>query len=130
MEAAANGLSIQVKKKWVPGDVWTDVKDPAFNWEDRDYRIKPRPSLRPYTWEEFAVALKEHGPAIQLKFKTETWDEAIESVIIPCNFNAEGFNCHYGDSLTTITYKALCGEADLDFRWAADKTPCGVLVAE
>lgn len=131
MVAAADGLTIQVKSKHDSKGKWTDIKNPTFNWEDKEYRVKPGPAFRPYTWEEFAIALREHGPAIQMKFKTATWETSNVEAVIPCSFNATTINYHFTSSLTTITYEELCGgDSLLDFRWAADKTPCGILVIE
>lgn len=130
MVAAAKKLTIQVRSKSNPKGRWTVCKNPAFNWEEKEYRVKPEPSFRPYTWEEFATALKEHGPAIQMKLKASTWDTAAVDVIVPCNFSSTTIN-YFTDRATMITYKELCDGSELyDFRWAADKAPCGILVTD
>lgn len=49
--------------KIYPG--WIDVKQPSWNWKDRDYRVKPESRYRPYeNAQEFLAAQKLHGPMI------------------------------------------------------------------
>lgn len=44
MIAFSNGVPIQVRKKGTKQ--WVDAAAPYFNWEERDYRIKPSNNIR------------------------------------------------------------------------------------
>lgn len=52
--------SISNKDEW--DDSWYEVDEPIWNWVDWDYRVKPKPTYRPYkNADEFLSAQKEHG---------------------------------------------------------------------
>ena len=44
---------------------WEDVKEPTWNWEKFDYRVKPKPKYVPFeTAEEFIIAQRNKGNVI------------------------------------------------------------------
>ena len=68
MKACSEGKTIQQYSKYIKG--WFDLEiddrlyEPAFNWEDKDYRIKPEIKKRPMTFEEIKKYWKEHRTEI------------------------------------------------------------------
>lgn len=70
MLAFERGEQIQCRMKTIPeNDDWTTMtQEPEWNWSDFDYRVKPKPTYRPYkNTAEFLSAQKEHGMNIRLK---------------------------------------------------------------
>ena len=49
MEAYANGKKIQYLDN---NNKWIDAHNPAFDWYNCDYRIKPEPKYRPFKTQE------------------------------------------------------------------------------
>ena len=70
MQAYERGEQIEIRMKTIPeNDEWdTMTQEPEWNWSDFDYRVKPKPTYRPYkNAAEFLAAQKEHGINIRLK---------------------------------------------------------------
>ena len=45
--------------------VWVDIDMPEWNWENVDYRVKPKPKYVPFeTAEEFIIAQRNKGNVI------------------------------------------------------------------
>lgn len=99
---------------------WTIMtQEPEWNWSDFDYRVKPKPTYRPYkNAAEFLAAQKEHGMNIRLK-KHNYYGLPlyITNILI-------GIQWPQGDGSTVdidVSYEELLR----DYTWQ-DETPCGV----
>ena len=88
---------------------WSEVQDPAWNWRDLDYRVKPE--IRPYTKEELLTAIREHGPMVRY---SEDYYPSITDINLrePANVTLGGERYLSFEELTLITWQ--------------DGTPCGV----
>lgn len=114
MQAFVDGKAIQIKSVCGVND-WTDYKgEPVWEWYGSIYRIKPGQKLRPYTFEEFLMAQKEHG--MYLKWKNAEH----ESLYLPyeirdigVSFSPGEINYAYEDLLHTCTWQ--------------DNSPCGIM---
>lgn len=84
MQAYEEGKQIQCLYE----EIWKDMdKEPVWNWGLVEYRVKPEPCVRPYTFEELVEAIKEHGIAVQSK------REDTIHTIMSVNRNVVGFLC-------------------------------------
>lgn len=114
MQAWLDGKTIQYKdkdeKEWLTWDE-SSTFEPVWAWIELDYRIKPEPKIRPYTFKEMCEAVKKHGSWI--------WqgDDSAFSIGFIDN---EGAVLNYGDE---HSYKELLDE----FCWLDDNTPCGIV---
>lgn len=99
---------------------WTTMtQEPEWNWSDFDYRVKPKPTYRPYkNAVEFFAAQNEHGMNIRRK---------------GCNYYTSPL--YITDNIIGIPYlrsddsvvnvDKLYGDLLRDYTWQ-DGTPCGV----
>jgi len=109
MQAAKEGKEIE-STFWDDKSIWYDCKEPDWNWDVYDYRIKPEPKYVPYeNAEEFLRAQKKHGLYVILggvyKLASFVTDDSIM----------------FSD-LQTIDFDYLLDK----FKWQ-DGTPCGKL---
>ena len=71
IQAYEKGASIQEKE--IVDDVeyyakWEDVENPLWNFENYDYRVKPKPKYVPFdTPDEFLEAQRVHGEVLEDK---------------------------------------------------------------
>lgn len=64
MQAYLDGKEIQYRTH--SNEIWYDAENPAWDWSNHEYRIKPENKLVPYDCaNEFLEAMKEHGPYIK-----------------------------------------------------------------
>lgn len=117
MQAYERGEQIERRDRC--GGNWYLSKDPSWDWVQYEYRIKHKPTYRPYkNIQEFLQAQKEHGMNIRLN---------------ECNYyrlplyitnNLIGLQCpQSGGSVVSIdaSYEDLLR----DYIWQ-DGTPCGI----
>ena len=58
----------QIERRDRCGNNWFLSPVPSWDWVQYDYRVKPKPTYRPYkNAAEFLAAQKEHGINIRLK---------------------------------------------------------------
>ena len=108
MLAYADGKQIQVSLK----EGWKDIVDPEWNWSAYDYRVKPKPTYRPYKPEELKQLKNEW--LIHARSKSEHCVMGID-----CEENAV--------YMTTYWFTA----DKLFLEWVRqDGSPCGALVSE
>lgn len=108
MQAYERGEQIEHRDRC--GDNWYLSQVPSWDWVQYEYRIKPKPTYRPYkNAQEFLQAQKEHGIYLQEK---ET-----RCMIMPLGVN------YYRVTIPSRSYryKQLLNT----FVWQ-DGTPCGV----
>ena len=112
MQAYADGKKIEESYF---GRSWTETTNPAWQWVNYDYRIKPEPKYRPYkNADEFFAEAQKHG-----------WWVILSSTHIRFFVNAYGNTAmRTGSDWTTYedVLKIMC--------WTDDGTPCGVLEEE
>lgn len=121
MQAYERGEQIECRDcRDLGTESWYPVSnDPDWNMSDFEYRVKPKPTYRPYkNIQEFLQAQKEHGMNIQLKgcnyYRLPLY---ITNTLI-------GLQCpQSGGSVVSIdaSYEDLLR----DYTWQ-DGTPCGV----
>ena len=124
IQAYEKGASIQEKE--IVDDVeyyakWEDVENPLWNFENYDYRVKPKPKYVPFeTAEEFLEAQNEHGQVIiQYVNKEKTVFNQFYAYV-----NNLGKIILYGggDTVRLLTLKQLFFD---DYYFDNDLTPCG-----
>jgi hypothetical protein len=49
MQAFVDGKELEYER---PDGIWTLIKNPGWNWNTQEYRIKPTATLRPWTADE------------------------------------------------------------------------------
>jgi hypothetical protein len=49
MQAFVDGKELEYER---PDGIWMLIKNPCWNWNTQEYRIKPTPVLRPWTADE------------------------------------------------------------------------------
>ena len=93
--------------------------DPYWDWTQFEYRIKPKPTYRPYkNADEFLQAQSEHGmylrPSTKAKYMT------------PITISGDTITIAFPlDSGNVYTCRYSYGNIFKDFTWQ-DGTPCGV----
>lgn len=127
MQAHADGKEIEVTFK---GDgEWVATKNPSWDWNTFEYRIKPeppKPKCVPYeSAQEFLQAQREHGPYVELFVHLEEEDR-FKCYAMPhnvYNYNVQ-FSIEEGRFLAMYkcSYEKLCD----DCKWQ-DGTPMGIL---
>ena len=111
MQAYNNGEKIEA----FYNDVLVDIYIPEWNWEVRDYRVKPKNSYVPFeTAEEFLTAYRKHGEFIENKESGEKMNAYVDkngivilSTALNCTYTFENLRTLFG------CYKF------------SDGTPCG-----
>lgn len=109
----------QIERRDRCGNHWFLSPVPSWDWVQYDYRVKPKPTYRPYkNAAEFLYAQKEHGMNIRLK-KHNYYGLPlyITNILI-------GIQWPQGDGSTVdidLSYEELLR----DYTWQ-DETPCGV----
>ena len=102
MQAYEDGKEIEYTNKNSPMD-WLKTKDPLWDWNASDYRVKKATEYVPFTFED-----AEHLIGKVIKSKDENWIELLT---------------FFGEDYTSnITYEALL--RDYTF---LDGSPCGKL---
>ena len=112
MQAYIDGKEIQFKMKCQDNTFWRKIESPMWKWSDSDYRIKPEPEFRPYTFEEMCEAVKKHG--ILIKAKNDN--------LIYTMLGFDGYNVFYINE-SCETYEQFMANNV----WFDDDSPCGVL---
>lgn len=122
MQAYERGEQIEYKiKSFMCDDKWLpmDNEKPEWNFTDFDYRVKPKPTYRPYkNVAEFFAAQKEHGMNIRRKghnyyiLPLYITDNIIGILYLRSDDSVVSVDKSYGDLLREYTWQ--------------DETPCGV----
>lgn len=121
MQAYNRGEQIEFRMKTIPeNDEWnTMTQEPEWNWSGFDYRVKPKPTYRPYkNAAEFLSAQKEHGMNIRRK--------GCNYYILPLYITDNIIGIPYlrsDDSVVNVD--KLYGDLLRECTWQ-DETPCGV----
>ena len=115
MQAYDRGEQIEVHHSYIHKDYWVACGTPAWDWDNFDYRVKPKKSYVPFdTAEEFLTAYRKHGEFIENKESGEKMNAYVDKNGIVILSTA--LNCTYTfESLGTL------------FRYCkfSDGTPCG-----
>ena len=126
IQAYEKGASIQEKE--IVDDVeyyakWEDVENPLWNFENYDYRVKPKPKYAPFsTAEQFLEAQEKHGQAvIQYVNKDNTVCNQFRAYV-----NNLGNIVLYGgvNTVRLLTLEQLFN----DYYFANDLAPCGKII--
>lgn len=122
MQAYERGEQIEYRiKDFMRDDEWSlSTESPDWDWRTTDYRVKPKPTYRPYKdADEFLSAQKEHGMYIRPKNNADRYelptsiDDEKVVFILPTNTSNAYAVCYHYDNLLK------------DKVWQ-DGTPCGV----
>ena len=113
MQAYDRGEQIQLLNRV---GIWVDIDMPEWNWELRDYRVKPKTKYVPFdTPEDFLAAQRAHGENVRYKIDDELYHVYInnrcETILVS----------HYGHTGSIITNIVNM----FDKYEFADGTPCG-----
>ena len=118
--------AIEVMQEYVDGkeieycnkddDKWYDATSPCWSWDVTDYRVKPEAKVRPYTYEEFIKAFKQHGCILDIVASKD----GDKGGYIPVSIS-EDYILFWDDD--KVTYADL---AD-GYKWVDDNSPCGVV---
>ena len=118
----------QIQEKEIVDDVeyyskWEDVENPLWNFENYDYRVKPKPKYVPFsTAEQFLEAQEKHGQAvIQYVNKDNTVCNQFRAYV-----NNLGNIVLYGgvNTVRLLTLEQLFN----DYYFANDLAPCGKII--
>lgn len=119
MQAYERGEQIQWKLK-SDYDWSTCTETPIWAWGSTDYRVKPKPTYRPYkNADEFLQAQKEHGVYIRPKYNADRYElptsicDGMVVFLLPTNDGRAYSICYHYNNLLA------------DKVWQ-DGTPCGV----
>lgn len=95
---------------------WMDLNTPPFwNFEDYEYRIKPKETVEPYqNIQEFLDAMKKHGPMV-------FFSKTVSNMPLTCIEYSEG---RILVEFQTPAYTSMKLEDLVKYKWQ-DKTPCG-----
>ena len=95
---------------------WVYTPEPAWDWANFDYRIKPEPKYRPYaSAEECFKDVQKHGGWVK-KIRHEVY-------LALSGMGTRVYNFNSGE---IRVYQNLLD----DYIWADDGSPCGVLEEE
>ena len=113
LQAYDEGKPIQWKSKVDNHMEWEDMTPlMEFNFATADYRIKPEPKVRPYTFEEMCEAVKKHGSWLVLQGIRGSWSfDFFDETAVSLSDNRE----HGYQELAEKWY------------WLDDNSPCGVV---
>ena len=114
MLAYERGEQIEISDKT---GKWYESREPLWNWEEYNYRVKPKTRYVPFeTAEEFLKAQRLHGNSVYISGKRYTLRASVDCsdhVIITKDDNKGGY---YEGSFGQLFY----------YGWKfADGTPCG-----
>lgn len=117
MQAFAEGKKIEIRGR--RSKEWSDIEDPSWDWVGFDYRIKPEPKLRPYTFEELQAEMAKGKIAVKTKGESHIF------IISQVHDDfKEGYQIQLSD-WRQISYKQLLRCC----QWL-DGSPCGVIEEE
>ena len=103
MQAFAEGRQIECAELHSVNKLWTETRNPVWDWLRIDYRVKEEPQYTPFTFEDAEFLI---GKVV--KSKNENWVE----MITWCS-----------DTSTSVTdYEALLSDNTF-----IDGSPCGKL---
>ena len=119
MKAYSEGKQIESRAIGRIGD-WKECLDPTWNFENNEYRIKPK-QVRPYTLKELVEAIKIHGPII--KAHEENCEDGYYTIVF---FSGKdiGIIDAYDEEINYYSYKDYTLET---WSWADDGSPIGVI---
>lgn len=114
--AHQRGEKIQYRR--MKEKTWYDsVTPPTWNFSQYVYRVKPKPRVRPYTYEELKEAVRKHGLMVE---KVNSDPDS------PCCLVILGFDKFH----VSFKFRSNPG-IDLyelvDYVWADDGSPCGIV---
>lgn len=121
MQAYERGEIIEVNYLYDHKDYWIACETPIWDWNNFDYRVKPKKSYVPFdTAEEFLAAQREHGDGL-ISIDDNGVVKAHDISISP-----DGSVYEHGENQWTSTCEYIGDLKDLfeDFKMA-DGTPCG-----
>ena len=115
MQAYERGEQIEVNYLYVNKDYWIACGTPVWDWNNFDYRVKPKKKYVPFeTAEEFLTAYRKHGEFIENKESGEKMNAYVDKNGIVILSTA--LNCTYTfESLVTL----------FGYYKFSDGTPCG-----
>lgn len=111
MQDYVNGK--EVEYRIVGKDDWYNAATPCWDWTLYDYRVKPEPKVRPYTFEELCEAVKKHGALVRLNK-----NYAVYSMVF---FDRACLNL--GSCEEYESYEDFAN----NYKWLDDNSPCGVV---
>lgn len=124
-QAFDEGKQIEFSEKG--RDEWCDIPTPHWRWEKYDYRVKPEPKLRPYTFDELQAEMAKGKIVVKrINLKginriltiTRVSDEFYEDEKIRLSeIRLSDWN--------KISYKTFLE----NYQWL-DGSPCGVLIKQ
>ena len=109
----------QIERRDRCGNNWFLSPVPSWDWVQYDYRIKPKPTYRPYkNATEFLAAQKEHGMNIRRK--------GCNYYILPLYITDNIISIQYSRSDgSVVSVDKLYIDLLREYTWQ-DGTPCGV----
>lgn len=119
MKAYSGGKQIEYKPIGTIKD-WEDCSVPTWNFEDNEYRIKPK-QVRAYTFKELIEAIKIHGPIIKLH---EEGCEDVYYTIVFFSGEDIGIIDVYDEEINYYSYNYYTSE---NWSWADDGSPISVI---
>ena len=109
----------QIERRDRCGNNWFLSPVPSWDWVQYDYRVKPKPTYRPYkNAAEFLAAQKEHGMNIRRK--------GCNYYILPLYITDNMISIQYPRSDgSVVSVDKLYIDLLREYTWQ-DGTPCGI----
>lgn len=120
MQAFSEGKQIEFCEKGK--DEWSVVLAPSWNWRDFDYRIKPEPKFRPYTFEELQAEIAK-GKIVVKQVNLKGINRILTITQVMDDYD-KASKIQLSD-LKQISYERFMN----DYQWL-DGSLCGVLIKQ
>lgn len=117
MQAFADGKEIEVCQRGANN--WASAIEPVWDWFAHDYRIKPEPKPRPYTFEDLQAEMAKGKVVVKRKVR-----KSIFTIIRVCDDYSEDGKIQLSANLK-VSYETFLN----DYTWL-DGSPCGVIEEE
>ena len=104
MQAFERGEKIEVHYSYDHKDYWVSCGTPVWDWNNFDYRVKPKKSYVPFeTAEKFLTAYRKHGEFIENKESGEKMNAYVDkngivilSTALNCTYTFESIRTLFG----------------------------------
>jgi len=129
MQAYADGKGIERRCKHDLSEKWEDAKDPGWNWNLFDYRIKPEkaePRYRPYKDTDEMIADWDK----RCNANTHWPEYGMPVIWVKDTIGYKHLLVDYGDATVETSYEKLSMSELLKGYTYLDGSPCGKEVAE
>lgn len=121
VKASLDGEQIQFKLNADDAfDDWSDTGAPAWDFYQYSYRVKPKPRVRPYTYDELKIAILKHGQMIESPHEGSVGKYCLAILGFDSCHVSFKFESEMGVSMNELS----------EYTWLDDGSPCGIVEDE